>query len=495
VSARPSLLIIALLSAVACGPKSGPTGPKPVDVGAYPALAWVPGDATYVAVGVRVDAAIAGARDVLETMGIVGDFDVVQVEHEISGSLGFNPLSVDDLTTAGIDTAAGGVLYGQGFSPTFVFKLADPAAMQNRIDAQRDRVRNTIGVAIRDGIEVFTDLGNRDVHTHWAIDGSWMWVHFEIVDEHERELGWFESSRAANGVIAKDPDFAWARAQAEAVQPGTPFFGLVRPRTMAARLAQLARDDEATACMALITPPRAAFSIKVEAGVSEGHVLVDTGSGGAAIADATLKVPSGWAAAREGAALAAEWNIDARVAASYFTPCDRSPIRFVDMVGLRGIRGFITRLDVDTLEGQGAVAAEISNRAFIDKQLDITGRSMFEKKKKFGPLDGVHLEAPMFPAIDYILTSDRAMAALGDGVLAKLVGDGGTAPGVLAALDVRPSGLDDRTWDVALERLAGVSREGARANTIRRLKRWKRGTIELTLDGDLLHLHARGERP
>jgi hypothetical protein len=487
-------LIVALLSAAACGPKST-GGPKPVDVGAYPALRWVPADATYVAVGIRVDSAIAGARDLLEAGGIIGGFDVSQVSAEIASQFGFDPLSVDDLTDAGLDMGAGGVLYGQGFSPTFVFKLSDPAAMQGRIDAQRARVSNTIGVAVSDGVEVFTDLGDRDLHTHWAIDGNWMWVHFEIVEEHERELAWFEASRAAGGAIAKDPDFAWARAQAERLQPGTPFFALVRPRTMAARLAQMARNDEATACMALVTAPRAALMISAASGVSEGHLVVDTGGAGSSIADAAMKVPSGWASAREGAAVSAEWNVDIRKAAGYFRPCDDEPARMVDMVGLRAVRGFLTRLDVDTLDGQGAIAAEITHRTYIDRMIDFTGRSMFEKKKKFGPLDGVRLEAPMFPPVDYVLTNDRALAALGDGVLAKVVGDGGSAPGVLAAIDVRPPALDDKTWDVILERFAGISREGYRAETIRRLKRWKRGTIELVLDGDLLHLHARGERP
>lgn len=490
----PTVLIIALLSA--CGPKSGPKPPPAADVGAYPALKWVPGDATYAFVGTRVDASIAAAHDLFEAVSIAGGFDVDQVEHEIKDQMGFDPLSVDDLTDAGLDMGAGGVLFGQGFSPTFVFRLADPDAMQRRINAQRERVGNTIGVAVHDNIEVFTDLGNSNVHTAWAVDGGWMWVHYELVDEHEKEAAWFDASRAAGGAIAKDPDFTWALAQAKARQPDAPLFGLIKVHTMAARLAQMAREPEAANCLALFTPPRAAVMIGTAAGVSEGYVILDTAGGGKAIGAATVEIPSGWAAARAPAAFCVEWNLDAATATDYIRACDDDPARFVQQFGVRAGRAFLAKLDADKLEGVGAVSAEITNRRAIDGMIDIPGRSMFEKKQKYGPLDGKRFSSPMFPAVDYILDDTVAMAAVGDGVLASVVGDGKTvAPSVLAALDIRPHQLDDQAWNLILEQVFGVAREGARAEAIRKIKRWKRGTFELTLDGDYLQLHARGERP
>jgi len=482
-------------AATGCGPKSGGGGPR-VDLGAYPALKWAPADVAYAGAMTRIDGAIAAAHDAVEALGIVGDFDPSELEGEIQRYLGIDPLSVDDLAAAGVDVAGGGVVFAQGFSPTFVFRLADPAAMQSRIDAQREKIGSgaAIGVAVKDNIEVYTALGDRNLHTHWAIDGAWMWVHFEIVDEHEPELGWFEASRAANGALAKDPDFGWARAQAEHVQPGAALAGLIRPDRLAARVAKLARDPEATACMALVTPRRAALAIGASGDVSEGHVVIDTNGGGAAIGAMTLPVPAGWAAARGQAPIAVEWNLDAARLATWFSACNDHPARMVAQLGLRSFRAFLIDLEPDDLSGHGAIAADLSSRKQIDRMLDITGRSMFEKKQKFGPLDGVHLNAPMLPAVDYIITADRAFAAAGDGVLATVVGDGSSTVGVLAAVDLRPAGLSDKAWDFLLEHGAGVSRDTARDRTLRRLKRWKHATIDVTRDGDLVYLRARGER-
>jgi hypothetical protein len=236
--------------------------------------------------------------------------------------------------------------------------------------------------------------------------------------------------------------------------------------------------------------------IGTAAGVSEGYLILDTAGGGKAIAGSAVGVPSGWAAARAPAAFAVEWNLDAATATDYLRACDDEPARYVAQFGLRAVRAFLVKLDADQLDGIGAVSAEITNRRAIDGMIDIPGRSMFEKKQKYGPLEGKRFSSPMFPAVDYILTDDRAMAAVGDGVLASLVGDGkSVAPSVLAALDIRPHQLDDQAWNLVLEQVFRVARESARADTIRKIKRWKRGTFDLTLDGDYLQLHARGERP
>lgn len=500
VSRRPTLLILAMFAAAAlsCGPKSGGTGPREVDLGAYPALRWAPADVTYLGVVGRVDATVTALRDLTEALGILGDFDPSEVSGEVRAYLGVDILSVDDLAAAGVDTAAGGVVWSQGLSPTLVFKLADPPRMQSRIEEQRDRTGPgvAIGNSLRDGVEVFTSLAGHDVHTHWAIDGEWMWLHFEIVDEKEAELGWFDASRAAKGAGAKDPDLAWARGEADRIHAGAVVIGMLRPATIAARFAALIRDDDAAACFGLVTPKRAALTLSAANGVSEGHVVFDLAGGGgaAAIAAMTLPAPQGWAAARGEAPLAAEWNVDALALAARLKVCEDDFEQELTELGIRSFRVFLADLDAD-FNGHAAASADLSTRRWIDRQIDITGRSMFESKRKYGPLDGKRLEAPMIPAVDYILDDQRAMVGLGDGVLARVVGDGTTTPpAVLAALDVRPNGLPDGAWDVLLQHVAGVGRDGARELTIRRLKKWSRGTVKMSLDGETLHISARGER-
>jgi hypothetical protein len=498
---RLTVLLIGVFCAAAavaaCGPKSS-TGPREVDLGAYPALRWVPADVTYVGIAQTVEGTMPAVRDFVEALGILGEFDVAEVDRELTTYLGINPIDASDLREAGVDVAAGAVFYSQGFSPTFVFRLAEPVRMQERIDNQRAKnASGAIGNSVRDGIDVYTSLADRDLHTHWAIDGNWMWVHFEIVDEHEADLAWFDASRAAKGAIAKDPDLAWARGQAERVQAGAPLVALARPAKLASIFARIVNEPDATACMALVAAPRAAVTAGVAGPVSEGHIVLDVGAAGAAgISSMTKPVPAGWAVARGDAPAAIEWNLDGVAFARWFAPCDNDPEQIVEATGLRTVRAFLTDFSPDDLSGHGAVAADLAHRRMIDEQLNnFTGRSLFEKKRTFGPRDGVRLDPPMIPAVDYILTDREALAAVGDGVLEKVVGDGATvASPTLALLDLQPPRLGDAAWDLFLKYVGGVYRDAARETMIRRLKRWKRGTIALALDGEHLHLHLRGQR-
>jgi hypothetical protein len=490
---RPTILfVLAVVAGVGCGPKPG--GGGPIELGANPVLRWAPAQVTYAALIRNGDGAIAAMRDVLEALSILDDdLDLAGIDDRLRNFLGVNPIAADDLRSAGVDVGAGALVFSQGFSPTVVFRLSDPAAMQNRIEAQRERAGQgaAIGNQIRDGVEVYTALGDRDLHTHWAIDGEWMWVHFEAVDEREVEGAWFDASRGARGALAADPDFAWARTEAEKVQPGAPLIALVKPRLIADKIAALANDSEATACLALVSWPRAV----VTAGsgrVAEGHIVVDTADG-KALAALAVPVPAGWAARGE-PVVSAEWNVDFRALAEKTATCPdlaEELTQLVDETGVRAGRGYLASFDADAFEGTGAVALDIVHRRMIDAMLDeIPARRFLESRRKYGPIDGVRLDAKIFPAVDYAITKDRALAGMGDGFLARLIGDGGVTPGVLAAIELRPFALDERTWSETLRQL------GARGDTrAARLRRWKLGAVSLTLTGDLLHLAARGERP
>jgi len=245
----------------------------------------------------------------------------------------------------------------------------------------------------------------------------------------------------------------------------------------------------------VITSPRAAFSIAVHDRVSEGHIHLDTAGGGAAIADATLPVPAGWARASEGAALAFEWNLDLARIEEHLSPCTvHSAEAPSHKFGLRAIRAFLIDLDATTLEGRAALVVDLSHRRAIDDFLDFPGRSLLETKRRFGFMEGVRLSAPMFPPIDYVLTPNRALAAVGDGLLVQVVGDGTAQTATLGHVDLRPPMLTEATWNLLLENVANVRMASDRARTIQRLMQWNRGTMDLTRDGDVVHLRARGER-
>jgi hypothetical protein len=484
---------------VACGPKSGPDGPRS-DVGAHAALRWVPADATYVFATTRADAGAAVLRDLAEALGIVGGFDVAEAEAELASQLaGVSPLSIDSLVEAGIDRAGGAAAFSQGLSTTLVVKLADPAAMQVKIDAARERLGGqAIGVAMHDGVEIFTMMGDRDVHTHWAIADGWIWVHWEFTAEKEADGAWFVASRKAGGAIAATPDFGWARQQAERALPGSPVIGLVRGKALVQRVAALAHDPDARACANLVPTDRVALGMTGGGDVAEGVLVVDTVGGGGALADATLAVPVGWGATRGQPAMAAEWNIDLTHIARWLGPCrDLASLAndALHQMRARGGRAFVHQLADDGLGGHGVVAVDLVDRSMIDRMLDFPGRGLLEKKQRFGALDGAHVSVPFVNIeVDYIVTKDRAFAAMGDGLLAKVVGDGSRVPGSLAAIEVRPRAISPTAWHVVLEQGLGFSRDTLRQKTIERLQRWARGLVELTRDGDLVTVRARGER-
>ena len=110
----------------------------------------------------------------------------------------------------------------------------------------------------------------------------------------------------------------------------------------------------------------------------------------------------------------------------------------------------------------------------------------------FGPYAGYSLSIPFsgLPTVEYVLTDKLAFAAAGEGVLASLVGNGGTSPGPLAALAIAPPRLDPEAWRTLLELIDAPHERWL----VEHLMRWRDGQIAVTLDGGSLVVSATGTR-
>src|SRR6185295_7592867 len=109
--------------------------------------------------------------------------------------------------------------------------------------------------------------------------------------------------------------------------------------------------------------------------------------------------PSGWDATAAHAPIAAQWNLDIPTLRSWLEPC----------LGMLGA-------DVAALD------ATVARPAFFAHQLDrIPLRGTLERARTFGGHKGYSLTIPFAATIEYVLEDRLVVAALGEGVVARLV--------------------------------------------------------------------------
>jgi hypothetical protein len=494
----------ALVALVACGGKAAPArgGDGPL-VQRFPALRWVPAEATMVATSTSVEAGVTAARTLVAVAGMAAGVTVAEVEQDLARMGLPNLLSPTELGQLGVDLRAGVAAFAQGVSPTLVFRLADPALMQAHVDRAVKSGAKIASVNLG-GVEVHRELGRRPMLLHWAMADGWMWVHFELRDG-QRELldepadAWFTASRSAGGVAAADPDLSWAleSTTARAGQgPALPVLVMVRAEALLSRVVAKAmskrEQGELAPCLAL-APRRVAIALGAGDDAASGVMIVDGGGAIGLLAGAARPHLAGWAGARDGATVALDVGVGLASLAGAVPPClgvER------DAVPAETVHAFVHDLDLGSLKGKGAMDLGLSGPALrgqLEAGLDqIPGRSAFERDRSFGPLKGKNLSVPMFGEFDYVLTDDRMMLAMGAGLLTRAVGTGATEPGPLLRLELRPTQWPRQTWDQLLGMV--VQRDGTRGQILDELLRWSLGLVEASVDGDLLVVRARGTR-
>jgi len=501
---RTALVVLAML-VVACHPHAGAGGGGHVSpyVGTYPALRWVPADATFVVTTRHTSDAVAILRELGNVAGVLVDADLSELEDEMRRHLGFDPLSTDSLTEIGVDVNGGVAIFSQGLSPTFAIPLSDPAHIASLIEQLRAG-----GVAVEvsreQGIDVYTFAGDRDVHLHWAIADRWLFVHVEITDEHEGELAWYRALRSADGGFASGPDLA--AAQARAVRPAAPaprvidpaggaataappMLGVVKLAELRARLARLGAKRD---CLDVgRATGRAFLAAGADGKDTTAAIAVEvTGTGPA---DAIIAGPAGWARARGDAAMQAEWNVDLDKVGALIAPCDASTARDLTSQGVLAVRAFVQALDIKDLSGRGAVFLAAHDNHLAEQALDnIPGLSLASRHRKVGAADVVDVSMPMIPSFSYAMTSTTTTAAVGEHLIDQVLGDGrAVRDATLAHVELHPWAFTPEVWDTLLE-AAGAGGKDRRARFVRRMRRWDLQRLDVSAASGAVIITAHG---
>jgi hypothetical protein len=487
-----AVTITAILGAApGCGGKGGkPSGPD-ARIGAYPALRWVPADATYAIAARRTADVVAVFRELVDIAGIGFDADAAAAQAHMRNTIGIDLLSAEGLAELGADPAGGAAIFSTGLSPTIAIALADPARAQASIDRLRGGAV-AVETTRSEGVEVFTYRGDPDLTLHWAIADGWLWLHLELVVEGEAAGTWFTRLRAAKGGLAGHADWAAAIAAGTAlpVAPspdGPPVVGLFRMNA----LADAAKGGDA-ACLAPLRRTGRGFLAAGVAGVDAAlRFDLELGPAAADLASLALAPLAGWTAAREGAPIQLEWTLDLARAAGALSACEASLSQIQQAGGVRGFRLFAHAIDLGELDGKGAVHVDLSTRRVVAEALDeIPGRRFLEKKKRVGPYDGAEIAVPMFPAVTYVLSDSLFIAGVGID-LGAVIGAGiGSPSPSLAHLALVPSGLSTETWEGLLEPLGGST--DMRRRTVARIQRWADARVDLAVEGGALRLTAQG---
>src|SRR6185503_19807542 len=100
-------------------------------------------------------------------------------------------------------------------------------------------------------------------------------------------------------------------------------------------------------------------------------------------------------------------------------------------------------------------------------------------ERTFGAHRGMHVSIPFVASLDYVLEDGVALAAMGDGLLDQLVAGTPATTAPLFAIDVRPPGLPEATWQFLLGELSGK-----RAGKIiaSQLTKWHDGHVALSIE-------------
>ncbi|HSS00213.1 MAG TPA: hypothetical protein VLM79_24315 [Kofleriaceae bacterium] len=468
--------VLAVLVA-ACGGRASAPAVQPAAAVGLPAARWVPASPAYVFASETFGEGQHGLREAIELVGNIAGFDLRDVSQAVTGILGVDALSADPLAAIGVDLKSSWAVFSDDLSPTIVLRLAAPDQMVAFLDHQRERGLVTQSVIV-DGTEVFSASLIGGVKVGWAIAGDWMWIHFTLpfVSEDDKEgARWFASSHGAHRAAWTD-DWVWAKA---ATRAAAGLVGYLGHRTVARLLAAL---PPAVACGRLVRlaePGRVAIALEGDGHRFGARIAVEIAST-AAVRAMLLPPPSGWDAATAHAGLAAQWNLDAVAARAWLgqngAPClalaGDLPAR-LDEIGARTARAAVLGFDPDAMSGTGAVAFDLASPSFFERQLDrIPLRRAVERQRTFGAHRGAAIAIPFSVTVEYVLEPTLAIAALGDGLLARVVAPGPAKPPPsavpIAAIDLEPPVLSAAAWEAALHLVADQQLSGTAGPAIKR---------------------------
>lgn len=432
--------------ALGCSGSPGSHGPSAPVVSEFGATRWIPDKPTYAIAARTVTDAQQSLREVIDLLGTLASYELSEASRDLQGVFGVDVLGADAVASIGVDLHGGWAVFSEDISPTFVVHLAAPEQMTQFLERQRDKGLVTQSVIV-DKIEVFT-AKIEGVPLSWAIAGDWMWLHVQLPIGHDDGTAWFTSSHAPRGA-------AWTRTWewAHGASGNAPVVGFVDLRAIASGIS--ARVPAAAACLHLFEPvARAGVGIHTDGHRFALDVALDVGST-SGVSAMLLPPPAGWPQQAQSSAVAVAWNLDLFAARGWLQPCLRtvgSEIAELDEIGVRAGRGLVRSFDPDQKSGTGAIALDLAKADYIARKLDdIPLRSTLERDRTFGPYQGHSIAIPFSVTVDYVLTAKLALAAVGEGLLAKLASGTQAAPTDVFALDLAPPRLSVAAWQTLLE--------------------------------------------
>jgi hypothetical protein len=481
------VLAIVLIFVTACGSKQPSSGAGSAGGAAtvFPAARWVPAEPTYVVSARTARDAQTAFQGGIELLAWWLGYDAGEAGPALARMLGFDPLAPDALANLGVDAEGSLVVFSEDLNPTFVMHLSAPEQTSALFERHRERGMPTQSVIVA-GTEVFTVKIGIDIHLSWAIDRDWLWLHLAF--DRPDGTTWFERSKHPGGARWVD-GWTWAN---NLVGQAPALVGTVDSKRMLAQLARMA--PRAAACIERFAAiQRVGLGFEASGPQLTGRLSLDLGARSSDLASTLVIAPPGWASASVNAAIAAQWNVDLPTAARWLTPCAGDAgdlVAQLDSYGVRTARAFVHQVDPKKKAGTGAVMFDLAHPRFFRSMLDDTpGRSTFEKSRTFGGYKGTHISVPFVGKGDYVLDERVAIAAMGDGVLAR-IGTGAQGGGAAkpVAIDVRPQALPASTWSSLLELL------DLPPAIAHRLLAWQDLHLGARLDGTNLVIEALGTR-
>ena len=467
------------------------SGPKASeDVAEFAALAFVPDQLTYLATAHTVREAQRGVSDAIDSFGMLFGASSREAGKALADVLGVDPLSESGRAKIGVDPGGPIAIFAEDPSPTLVVRLAAPEAAQAFFSDIRNRMA-TKSVVV-DRVEVVTAPFIVGTTASWAIDKNWLWVHFGMTGK-DPSADWFSHSHHATG-HAWTTGLAWAKHVRDRLASKNGLIGFFDTHALLA-LARAASPD-LNACLDRFQPIGfAGFAIEGEGKHVGGSLAFELGPAAQRIAAAVLPPPPGFDAIAAKAPIAMQWNLDLGAIASFIAPCVKTAggnTSFITKYGVRTMRLAVQTLDPSDKSGSGVIAADLADETFLAQLLDqIPKRSFFESDHTFGPFAGHRISVPFVAKLDYVLDASHGFAAMGDGLMDKLVvGASSTAPPVFS-LDLLVSGFSETVWNFVISALTD-ERFAKRASS--ELQGWQDGHLRASIDHASLVIDASGNR-
>jgi hypothetical protein len=501
------LVVLAIITA-GCGGRSPPPAalPPPPPVPDVSATRWVPAAPSYAFASRSIEVAQDSLRGAIDLLGSLAGFELSEVIRGISDVLAVDALHPDPVAAIGVDPHGSWAVFSDDLNPTLVVHLAAPELMTAFLDRQRERGLVTRSVIVdaggsgpaNDKIEVFSANQTSYLEISWAIAGDWMWIHVAPRALHDDAARWFTASHAPHAAAWTD-HWAWA---ARAAGTAARVVGFVEPRGAIANA--LARSPDAVACTKLFAlPRRIAVAVEGDGQRVAARLAFDVGSTDRVRA-LILPPPTGWDATAAHAPIAAQWNLDIPTLRSWLEPClgmFDPDIAALDATGARAARGLVLDFDPDAKSGTAAVALDVARPAYFAQQLDrIPLRKTLERARTFGRHKGFSLTIPFAATIEYVVEDQLVLAALGEGVIARLVAPhaGPTEPAPIFAVDLAPPAMPVGAWASAIHAVLDRDLSSPPGlddrRAAERLQRWRDIHIAMTAEPTALVLTMSGHR-